>query len=151
MLRASAESKHLNILETSRINRPDRVIVGEVNSCREFAMCLFLSFAMIIYLLVNLILGFVYAWVLNIVAKEDIPVYKGAVILVLTAIASVIASAGIESILPGYSIWISLLVNFGLLICLTNLIAGVSVKHSAIAAAVCSAMMFALLFGLSML
>lgn len=64
-------------------------------------MCLFLSFAMIIYLLVNLILGFVYAWVLYIVAKEDIPVYKGAVIFVLTAIASVIASAGIESILPG--------------------------------------------------
>ncbi|MFN7019730.1 MAG: hypothetical protein ACK4WH_00200 [Phycisphaerales bacterium] len=93
---------------------------------------------------VYIVLGFILAWVAGVVAREEIGVRTGVLILFLTAVISVGARLGIAAVAPGAVLWLSPVVNFGALIVLLHLMAYLSWKHSAIIAAVYTAILFVL-------
>lgn len=103
-------------------------------------MLLFLMLMICVYI----VLGFMYSWVMNIVSKEDVPVTKGAIILFLVAIITILIGAVIKD----QNGWVQLLVitggQFGALIGLTIVIAGLQPKHAAISAVCYAVLLFVL-------
>lgn len=106
-------------------------------------------FAILMMIVVYLVLGFLYAWVMNMVSREDVSVVRGAAILLITAVAAAIVGAVLpEGLDRAIILSLGTLVNFVCLITLTKLIAQLSWKHAAISAAVYTALLF--VFGLVM-
>lgn len=107
-------------------------------------------FGLLLLICVYLVLGFMYAWVMNMVSKEDVPVTKGAVILFLVALVNI----GLGLALKDQSDIVRLAVSLGgqfLALCgLTIVIAQLEVKHAAISAAIYTALLFVLGLGLAM-
>lgn len=96
--------------------------------------------------------GFVYVWIANVVAQEEVPVAKGVIIILIAGILSGLAGMLLRE--PLGSIVASLLqtaLNFGLLVGLTVLIAQLKPKQALIVAAIFTALMFILSFGLGLL
>lgn len=95
------------------------------------------------------VLGFILAWVAGVVAREEIGVGTGVLILVLTAIVSIAARFGLATVSPAAATWLTPVVNFGTLIVLLNLVAHLSWKHSAIIAAVYTVLLWLLGFAIA--
>lgn len=87
------------------------------------------------------ILGFIFAWVANIVANEEVLVRTGVLILVLTAVVSILLSIVVPTTVPFRSLILTG-ANFATLMILTNVIAKLSWKHSAIVAAIYAAVLY---------
>lgn len=97
---------------------------------------------LIVLIAVYCVLGFLFTWIAQIVAKEEVSVGAGIGIVVGTGIAAAVTAIGLAASVPALVVFIMPLVNFGLLVCLTHLIARLSWKHSAIIAAIYTALMF---------
>lgn len=97
-----------------------------------------------------LVLGFMYSWVMNIVARDEIPVWKGAVILFGAAILFGVVSVALEDEAPIMAVAVGVPVNFASLIALTKFIAGIEWKHAAISAGIYTALLFLVGLGLAM-
>ncbi len=93
-------------------------------------------FGLVAVIAVYVVLGFMLAWIAGAVAKEDVEVKTGVIVLVVTGILSVLINIGIGQIAPSIVTWTWPIVNFGLLVLLLNLIAKLSWKHSGLIAAI---------------
>lgn len=93
-------------------------------------------------------LGFIYVWIANVIAKEDVSVSRGVVILLLTGVVGLAFHYLIGKDLGDYSSLALLPVNFGALIMLTHWITGIRLKQSAIIASIFTVLIF--LFGLAL-
>lgn len=108
-------------------------------------------FGIILLVCILIAFGFVYVWIANVVAREDVPIGKGVAIILIAGILS--GLAGMLLAQPLGTILASLVqtvLNFGLLVGLTVLIAQLKPKQALIVAAIFTALMFilSLLFGL---
>lgn len=103
---------------------------------------------LILLICLYIVLGFIFSWVAAVVAKEDVEVKTGVLILVITGVCSLIFRFGVVAAAPELRL-ASPLVDFLLLMSMTHLIAKLSWKHSAIIAVVYSVLIFVLVFGLT--
>lgn len=83
---------------------------------------------------VYVVLGFLLAWIAGAVAREDVEVKTGVIVLVVTGILALLINLGIDQVAPGITTWTWPIVNYGVLVLLLNLIAKLSWKHSALIA-----------------
>jgi hypothetical protein len=100
---------------------------------------------------VYLVLGFLLAWIANLVANEEVEVKTGFLILIITGILSVLVRIGMNQVAPDAAVVVAPVANFVLLVVLLKLMAQLGWKHSAIIAAIYTAILFAVGLGLSML
>lgn len=107
-------------------------------------------FGIILLICLYLVLGFMYAWVMNMVSKDDVPVVKGAVILFLVAIISLLIGAALKDQSDVVQILGSVGGQFAALVGLTIVIAGLEVKHAVISAAIYTVLLFLAGLGLAM-
>lgn len=91
---------------------------------------------------VYLVLGFLLAWVANIVAKDDVPVWKGVVILFLTGVAQLALQIGLQDHSESLRSNVSPVFNVAMITVLTRFIAGLSWKHSVIIGAIYTVLLF---------
>jgi hypothetical protein len=105
----------------------------------------------IILIGVYLVLGFLLAWIANLVANEEVEVKTGFLILIITGILSVLVRIGMNQVAPDAAVVVAPVANFVLLVVLLKLMAQLGWKHSAIIAAIYTAILFAVGLGLSML
>lgn len=91
---------------------------------------------------IYLVLGFFLAWIAGVVAREDVEVKTGAIILFVTGVLSVLARLGLKESMPEAIPWLMPIIQFGILIVLLHLIARLSMKHSAIIAAIYTGLLF---------
>ena len=101
-------------------------------------------FGLVALVCLYIILGFMLAWIAGVVAREDVEVKTGVIILFLTAVISIAGQVGIEMAAEGSSKWAAPFINFGALLLMIRLIAKLEWKHSAIIAAIYTALLFLL-------
>lgn len=98
---------------------------------------------------VYVMLGFLFAWVAGIVAKEEVEISTGVLVLIVSAIMAFAAKVGLQQFMSKESIvWLVPVVNLAVLTVMTNLFAKLSWKHSAIIAVVYTVVIFLLSFAL---
>jgi len=102
----------------------------------------------IILLAAFLVLGFLFSWVASIVAREDVEVKTGMLVLLGTFVVSLAASLGLGLVMPSIAWMLMPLVNFGALVLMTHMIAKLGWKHSAIIAAIYAAILLAVNLGM---
>lgn len=107
-------------------------------------------FGILLLICVYLVLGFMYAWVMNMVSKDDVPVTKGAVILFLVAIITLVIGAVLKDQSDVVQILGSTIGQFAALVGLTIVIAGLEAKHALISAAIYTVLLFLAALGLAM-
>lgn len=90
---------------------------------------------------IYIILGGIFAWVANIVANEEVLVRTGVLILVLTAVVGILLAIVLPMTVPARGLILAG-ANFASLVILTNVIAKLSWKHSAIIAAIYAVILF---------
>lgn len=96
---------------------------------------------LVVLVCIYIALGFIFAWVANVVANEEVLVRTGVLILVLTAVVGILLSIVLPASIPARGLILSG-ANFAALILLTNVIAKLSWKHSAIIAAVYTVILY---------
>jgi len=96
-------------------------------------------------------LGFVLAWISNVVAHEDMEVKTGVLILVLSGILSWVAKLALMDMDPLVESLGGIAANFGALVLLTNLLGKIGFKKSAIIAAVFTAILWVIGFVLGLM
>jgi len=106
--------------------------------------------SLVVLVAVYCVLGFVFAWVAQVVSREEVSVGAGIGIVVTAGIVAILTSAVLASYAGGLAVFLIPVVNFGLFTLLTNLIAKLSWKHSAIIAAIYTALLFVVGFALTM-
>jgi hypothetical protein len=94
------------------------------------------------------VLGFMLAWIAGVVAREDVEVKTGVLILVLTAVIAIAGAFGVESVWQGGSKYASPFINFAALALMIRLIAKLEWKHSAIIAGIYTVLLFLIASGL---
>jgi hypothetical protein len=113
-------------------------------------------FGLIALVCLYIVLGFMLAAIAGPIAREDVEVKTGVLILVLAGIVAFVGriavmaaaeGAGAEDP-EGMGVWTSPLINFGALLLTIHLIAKLSWKHSAIIAAIYTAVLFVIVLGL---
>lgn len=106
-------------------------------------------FGILVAIAVYAFLGFLLAWISQVIAKEDISVGTGVVILILTGIVGfgikMFAISALGDVLGGL---VALAGQFGVLIVMLNVLAHLTWKHSAIIASIYTGVLFAI--GLAM-
>ncbi|MEX2219737.1 MAG: hypothetical protein WD749_13370 [Phycisphaerales bacterium] len=105
-------------------------------------------FGIILLICIYIVLGFMLAWIAGVVAREDVEVKTGVIILVLTGIASIALGLGLNEMAPDAAAWILPFLQFGLLTALIALIAKLSWKHSLIIALIYTVLITVLVLGL---
>jgi hypothetical protein len=105
-------------------------------------------FGLLIIICVFAVFGFFYSWIAQMVSREEVPIWKGVVILITAGIGSAIGSALVEGAMPGASTFVSPFITFGALTLMSHVVAGLSPKHSAIVAGVYSVLSLILGFAL---
>lgn len=109
-------------------------------------------FGLLIIIAMYVFLGFMLAWIAQVVAREEVEVKTGVIILVLTAIIGYAVQAGAAAAFgSGAALALGTLSNFAALIVLLNLVAKLSWKHSAIIAAIYTVLIFAAALGIGLL
>lgn len=97
---------------------------------------------LIILIAVLAVLGFLLAWIVGIVAHEEISVMRGVGIIVCAGVANYAANLAIESASPDLATYTSLPVSFIILILMIKLIAEVEWKPAAIIALIYTVLLF---------
>lgn len=106
-------------------------------------------FGLLVIIAVYLILGFLLAWVAGVVAKEDVSVTTGVIVLIVFGMLSFLAELGLEAIAPDAA-WIAQPpINFAIFTLAIHLIAKLTLKHSAIIAAIYTAVIFVIGFAIT--
>ena len=101
-------------------------------------------FGILLLIVVFVVLGFMYAWVTGVVAREEISVGRGVAILVLAGIASLIFSAFVTD-----NSYAGAAVNLGMLTLFGRWLAQVEWKHALVIAIVYTVILFAIAMGLA--
>ncbi|MFK7884311.1 MAG: hypothetical protein AB8F26_09055 [Phycisphaerales bacterium] len=101
-------------------------------------------FGLLIVVAVYAILGFMLAWIVGIVAKEEISVGQGVVILILSAIVNIVVGLLTDQYMtePWMSLGLGVILNLGTIAVFTKLIAQIEWKESFIVAGVYAAILF---------
>lgn len=109
-------------------------------------------FGLLVVLAIYVFLGFMLAWIAQIVAREEVEVKTGVIILVLTAVISWAVQWGAGNVLGPWGATLGgTVANFVVLIALLNLIAKLSWKHSAIIAGIYTGLLFLVAIGFGLL
>lgn len=103
---------------------------------------------MLLLIATYLVLGFLYAWIAGSIAREDVEVQTGVIILLLTAAVVILLSIVLPPDVPGRP-FIVAAANFGSLIVMTNVVAKIDWAKSAIIAAIYTAILFLVGMGLA--
>jgi hypothetical protein len=106
-------------------------------------------FGLLVLICFIIMLGFVYVWIANVVAHEEVPVMTGVVILIVTGVVNFAVNYLLGSALgrTGASL-VSIPADFLVLAAMTHLIAKITFKQSLIIAGIFTALIF--LFGLAL-
>ncbi|MBK7403631.1 MAG: hypothetical protein IPJ41_03095 [Phycisphaerales bacterium] len=96
-----------------------------------------------------LVLGFLLAWVVGIVANEEISVMRGVAVLVCTGVANWLAGMAIGAVAPDAVQFISLPVSFAVLTLMIKSLCEIPWKPSLIVAAIYSVIIFAVMWVLA--
>jgi hypothetical protein len=108
-------------------------------------------FGLLLTVCILIALGFVYVWIANVVAHEEVSVGVGVAILVLAGIANFALNFLLGAALGGtITLILSIPLNFLVLAGLTHLLAKINFKQSLIVAAIFTVLMFMLSFGMTM-
>lgn len=101
-------------------------------------------FGLLIVVAVYAILGFMLAWIVGIVAKEEISVGQGVVILILSAIVNIVVGLLTDQYTtePWMSLGLGVILNLGTIAVFTKIIAQIEWKESIIVAGVYAAILF---------
>jgi|GEM_PF-2548948 len=102
--------------------------------------------AFILLVLVYIVLGFMYAWITGVVAREEISVGTGVLVLVISGILSIAAGVGLGAAgLEGITLQLAgTAVSLGSLTLMGKAIAKLEWKHAFIIACVYSVLLFIL-------
>lgn len=102
---------------------------------------------LLILIAVLAVLGFLLAWIVGVVAHEEISVWRGVGIIVCAGVANYFARMGMHTVSPDLAMYASLPVSFIILTLMIKVIAELEWKPAAIIALVYAAV----LFGVSLL
>lgn len=94
-------------------------------------------------------LGFLLAWIVGIVAREEISITTGVVILFLSGLLSIAVGEGLNWVAPHAAYLVQPFANFAILMLLIHLLAHLTLKHSAIIAAIYAAIILAIVVAFS--
>lgn len=97
---------------------------------------------------VYLVLGFMLAWVVGIVAKEEIEVKTGVIIMVVAGVVGLGAKLALAGVAPDMVEFAGLAIDFVVLTVVTNMFAHIGWKNSVIVALICSLLLLAVGMGL---
>jgi hypothetical protein len=106
-------------------------------------------FGLMILVAVFAVLGFVLAWIIGIVAREEVSIGRGVVILLCTGVFNFLVNAGLMAVAPALAAWASLPVSFAVLTLMIHVIGDIEWKPSMIIAAVYSVIIFLVFLGLA--
>ena len=106
---------------------------------------------LLILVAVFAVLGFILAWIIGIVAREEVSIGRGVAILLCTGVFNFLVKAGLQEVAPELATWSSLPVSFGLLTVMIHVIGDIEWKPSVIIAAVYSVVIFAVSFVLGLM
>ncbi len=107
-------------------------------------------FGLIIIIGVLAFLGFLMSWIANIVAREDMPVMTGFLIVFIAGAVSLVAGFALSAFLGDLATYVQPVLNFGVLFLTIKLFGGLEWKPSAIMAAIYSALLLVVGLSLSM-
>lgn len=97
---------------------------------------------LLILICLYIALGFLLAWITGIVAREEMEIMTGVIIMVVTGVVNIAMGFLFASIAPGLEVWLGLVTNYLVLTLMINLFGKLSWKHSFIIAAVFTAVLF---------
>lgn len=106
---------------------------------------------LLVLICMYLVLGFLLAWVAQLVAREEVEVKTGVLILVITAIVSIAAGLILGQTAPSLAPVGLPALQFGMLVVLTKQLAGLTWKHSLIIAVIYTVLLFLLRLALGAL
>jgi hypothetical protein len=105
-------------------------------------------FGILLLIFILTILGATLVWIAGVVAREDVEIKTGVVILLLTGVLTAAAKYGLDMLSPGLGVYLAPVANFGLLVLFLHAIASLSWKHSAIIAAIYAVIITLATFGI---
>ncbi|MBX3385247.1 MAG: hypothetical protein KF768_01605 [Phycisphaeraceae bacterium] len=105
-------------------------------------------FGLFFLICIYIVLGFLLAWIAGIVAREEITITTGVVVLLVSGFLSIAAGFGLAEIAPEAGPLVQPFINFAILALMIHLIAKLSLKHSAIIAAIYAVILLLIAFAL---
>ncbi len=106
-------------------------------------------FGLLLLVCIFIVLGFILAWVAGIVAREEMEIKTGVIIMIVTAVINIALRYALALLSPGLALWLGPVVNLLVLAVMINLLGKLSWKHSFIIAAVFTALIFVLSLALA--
>lgn len=105
-------------------------------------------FGILVLIAVYFCLGFLLSWIAGVVAREEVSIGTSVVTIVIAGLLSFGAGLGLREIAPDAAPIVEPVADFVIFTLMIHLIAKLSLKHSAIIAAIYAVIL--LLFGLAM-
>lgn len=106
-------------------------------------------FGILIAIAILVVFGFLYVWIANVVAREEVSVGIGIAILVLTGIVNFVFNLLVSPLLGKATSLVAIPVNFLVLAGMTVLLAKIPFKQALIIAAIFTVLMWVLAFGIA--
>lgn len=106
-------------------------------------------FGLMVLVAVLVVLGFLLAWIIGIVAQEEVSIGQGVLILLCTGVCNMLLGVVLQKMAPQAADWAGIPVSFAVLTSMVWLIAKVEFKKAAIIGLVFSVILFVVSLGLA--